>query len=534
MELPRDAYQALEDIVGPEYITQEPAIRDTYNQVWANKLVFDEKWSLRPAAVLLPATTEEVQAIVRVCNKYGILFKAFSSGFEIVATAVINEKSVILDMRRMNRILEIDAKNMRAVVEPYVSVGRMYIEAAKYGVILGNIAAGPSAGVMAAAVCHFGSGETMVSTGGLDRNVLGVEWVLPTGDVLRLGSGDPWFSADGPGPSLRGILRGRGGANGGHGVITKVGVKLYPWYGPPEWEHVREVGAPPVHRHPEKVPDGYKGFAVTFPTFDDLDEAQRETAQAEILHSLWFWSLCIVPTLPAEGNDEMCAAFQKLTPEQLQSIPLTSTYTIGANSSREMEYREKCLMKICEKYGGKLLPEWNDPKSLARMFYDRTFSYENVLLAHRGSGSMNPPSPTSDGSADLLRRQSEVADEVFEPYIKSGAISGLGGVERFLLRQENYSAGCHQEHPFESDHFDPVSLEASRKVVAETFDAEGKFRRFGVAGMGGCLQIEPVHHVHQNWGPAYDNYDIWLRKIKAMLDPNTVGEWSAYIPPEYP
>ena len=48
MDLERDAYQALEDIVGPEYINEDPAIRDTYNQVWGNKLLFDEKWSTRP------------------------------------------------------------------------------------------------------------------------------------------------------------------------------------------------------------------------------------------------------------------------------------------------------------------------------------------------------------------------------------------------------------------------------------------------------------------------------------------------------
>jgi hypothetical protein len=35
-------------------------------------------------------------------------------------------------------------------------------------------------------------------------------------------------------------------------------------------------------------------------------------------------------------------------------------------------------------------------------------------------------------------------------------------------------------------------------------------------------------------GVIFDHYDVWLRKIKQMLDPNTVGDWTAYIPPEYP
>ena len=74
-------YQALEDIVGPENISREPAILDTYDQCWGHKAVFDQKFSTRPAAVLLPGSSEECQAIVKACNRYRILFKPFSSGF---------------------------------------------------------------------------------------------------------------------------------------------------------------------------------------------------------------------------------------------------------------------------------------------------------------------------------------------------------------------------------------------------------------------------------------------------------------------
>ncbi len=52
--------------------------------------------------------------------------------------------------------------------------------------------------------------------------------------------------------------------------------------------------------------------------------------------------------------------------------------------------------------------------------------------------------------------------------------------------------------------------------------------------LGGGLSIEPVTHLVQNWGPTYDNYHVWMAKIKAMLDPNTVCDWSAYVPPVFP
>ena len=72
MKLATEEYQALESVVGPEYITQDPVILDTYDQVWGNRLFFDHKHSTRPAAVVMPENTGEVQGIVKLCNKYGI------------------------------------------------------------------------------------------------------------------------------------------------------------------------------------------------------------------------------------------------------------------------------------------------------------------------------------------------------------------------------------------------------------------------------------------------------------------------------
>ena len=294
--------------MGPENISRDPAIRDTYNQVWGNKLVFDTKFSNRPAAVVLPGNTKEVQAVVRICNRYKISFKPFSSGFEVVSTSLVSENSIILDLKRMNRIVEIDVENMHAVVEPYVSVFRLQMELAKHGLFLGPISAGPEAGVIASSCCHFGSGNTQVFTGGLGRNVLGCEWVLPTGELIRMGSaeaGNGWFSADGPGFGLRGILRGHSGANGGNGVITKVSHKLYPWYGPPQWEL---KGSPPGMKQLEEVLDGYKFFIITFPSVEIMHDAVREVGQAEITYSI----MQFLEGIKSESNDEFFAIIQEI------------------------------------------------------------------------------------------------------------------------------------------------------------------------------------------------------------------------------
>jgi glycolate oxidase len=532
MGLPSEAYEALEDIVGPEYVTRDPVILDTYNQVWGNKLVFDEKWSVRPAAVLLPGSTEEVQAIVKACNRYRVPFKPFSSGFEITATALEYENSIVLDLRRMGRILEIDAKNMYAVVEPYVSVHRLHLEAAKYGLFNSTIGSGPSTGVIASACCHFGSAETHVFTGGLDRNTLGVEWVLPSGDILKLGTvgtGGGWFTGGGPGIDLRGILRGHAGANGGNGVITKAAIKLYPWYGPPEW---RLEGSPPYHKQLERVPDGFKAFLITFPDEDALFDAMREVAKAEIGFTIMALGQ-FIGLLLGEGNDEGWEIYNLMGGADAFKVMNTSMAAIlGAASNREMEYREKCLLKISEGFGGLLIPPLNDPKMLAGLFPKLVWAFQAIVMAFRMTGEFFVI-PSIDGTQDMIKKARPLARKLIEPRIAKGHLLDAG-MDMFCVPFENYSVGCHLENIYRYDPWDTESAKSVRELLDEAFNPQGEFARFGVAGMGGGLQVEPAHHVHKNWSPVYENYGVWLSKIRAMLDPNKVTDGGAYIPPVFP
>ncbi|OGO32482.1 MAG: hypothetical protein A2Z29_06675 [Chloroflexi bacterium RBG_16_56_11] len=543
MKLSNEEYKALEATVGPEYISQEPVIMDTYNQVWGNKFFFDEKHSVRPAAVLLPARPKEISEAVRVCNRYRILFKAFSSGFEYLSLSLMNSKSILFDLRRMNRIVEIDEKNMRAVVEPYVSVYRLQMEAAKKGLFTGRIGVGYSAGVIAAECCHHGCQHTMVFTSGYGRNVLGVEWVLPTGEILNVGTGEAGsdlFSADGPGFSLRGVLRGRTGANGGHGVITKASVKLYPWYGPKQWDHKKQPGEALSKGQLESVPDGYKVFVPTFQNLDDTLSASEDLCRAEILCA---FGIAIVGTNPySEGNDEDWAMMQKTAETRARdidpagggvSIANSVVCVIGYQSPGEMEYKEKCLRKIAEQWGGTFYDNLNEPRALARAFADIMWS-SGVNL--RATGDFLPSSSSPDGSPEMLKRLALQEAEIKRRYEQAGAFLTLGSGARMVSwrPEEHLSIGAQGISTAQYDPYDPASLQAARKFINEIFDPRGQFNRYGVPSRGGCLQIEPVTHVHQNWGPRYDNYDMWLRKIKKMLDPNTVADWTAYIPPEYP
>ena len=533
MKLTKDEYKALEDIVGPEYITQEPVIMESYNQVWGNKLAFGEKYHNPPAAVLLPGSVEEIQKIVRFCNKAGILFKPSARAFEYVATYLSSERGILLELKRLNRIIEIDEKNAHAVVEPFVTMYQLLDTAGKVGYYVGKPGVGYSASVISLACCHQEMTISQIYTSGYGRNVLGCEWVLPTGEILNLGTAGReggWFSGDGPGFSLRGILRGRAGANGGHGVITKCSVKLYPWYADPpsRFDMVREPGQALSAAQITKIPDNYRVNVLTFPDVEKMMRASTEIGQAELA--------CIVaPAYMAtgfgeEGADETWAKAQQGPQSDPTKIQRSVPVFVNGHSQRELEYRERAVLSVMEKWGGYLDPEYNNNKIKCQMFMYQIWS-TGVGMA-RGTGDIMVSIQGADGSTEMQLKYRPVEFDAFKSFSKRGSIiqPNLGMSYRPM---EHYSLGSSGGIATGYDPFDPESLAAAREYMDMVYDVNSPFRRFSYTNRGAMMQVEDIEHIHERWGPIYDNSDYWLQQVRNMLDPNRVADWSGYIPPEY-
>jgi glycolate oxidase len=113
------------------------------------------------AAVILPGNTAEVQAVVRLCNKYKLRFRPICTGW----TGAFKPDTVLLDLRRMNHIIEINEKNMYAVVEPYVISAELQAELMKRGLNFCIKGAGSNCSAMLR-----GHGHMDQTTSGDDRN----------------------------------------------------------------------------------------------------------------------------------------------------------------------------------------------------------------------------------------------------------------------------------------------------------------------------------------------------------------------------
>src|SRR5258707_7992612 len=163
-----------------------------------------------PRAVLLPTSTEQVQSIVRICHRERIPFVARGSGTGLSGGATPVENGIVISLTRMNRILEVDFPNARAVVEPGVInldvTGRVSPQDYFY-------APDPSS----QSICSIG-GNVAENSGGAHclkygfttTHVLGLEVVLPDGSLVQFGG----KTIDAPGYDLPGDFVGPGGTLG--------------------------------------------------------------------------------------------------------------------------------------------------------------------------------------------------------------------------------------------------------------------------------------------------------------------------------
>jgi len=516
MALARDAYEALEDIVGLENISEEPAVLDAYAKEHRAALYTGSQFSTRYEAILLPGSAEEVQAIVKICNKYGIQFKARGSGFgwfnAVTAPGVIN-----LDMVRMDEI-EIDEKNLYAVVGAGVSVTALNSELIKHG-LQGNItgAGCTTAAMPLAAEC--GQGATGATTSWNNRNILGVEWVTPEGNIVRLGSlgsGDGWFTGDGPGPSLRGVIRGVSDAMGGLGVFTRAATKVYHYPGPrvPEIE-----GIPPYYT--VKWPETVKAHYIYWDSWDKFIDAHYEIGKSEIEMWLNRQSPNIIGMHYSVTNEEYQEIFERFREGGEKEAGCVCV--LMAESQKELDYKEKVLRQILSDTGGKILPWVEEPGFMSKLLWIifRQVGKEGVM---RWNGGQDYHATALGGMGTMPPqvRLMLTAHEIKERYLKEGLGMDDGLFADIIMHEHGHYA--HVE--------DRMVLDASprgRKAQLEygTTAAKAMIEQHIATRLGMCGD-----RAHNEFGPLMNNYHLWQRKIKAAFDPNAASESTFYITQE--
>ncbi|HOG12171.1 MAG: FAD-binding oxidoreductase [Smithellaceae bacterium] len=218
-----DIRKSLVDIVG------ERGVSDAPEELWFYSRDPGVLAPHRPDYVVAPKTTEEVQKIVQLAGRENIPVVPMGNGMSLAGLVIPLKGGIVLDMKRMNKILEVNHMARYVVVEGGTSQGALKAYLQKnHPTLRHSIPDAPSTTTIAANVSLHGQGRLTNQYGFNSDMVTGLEVVLPTGEICRIGSpsiGPYWISKGPTLPDLSGLFLGWLGCTG---VITKVGLKLYP------------------------------------------------------------------------------------------------------------------------------------------------------------------------------------------------------------------------------------------------------------------------------------------------------------------
>jgi glycolate oxidase len=174
-----------------------------------------------PEAVLLPTSTAEVAAILQTSNAHGIPVTARGSGTGLSGAVIPRAGGLVVSFERMNRVLEIDTENHVAVVQPGVTLAELDEATAAHGLIY-PVFPGEYSASLGGNVGTNAGGMRAVKYGVTRHQVLGLEAVLGTGEVIRTGGK---FVKATTGYDITQLIV---GSEGTLALVTEATLRLYP------------------------------------------------------------------------------------------------------------------------------------------------------------------------------------------------------------------------------------------------------------------------------------------------------------------
>jgi glycolate oxidase len=207
---------AIKQIIGDDAVITTQAEMEKYSH--------DETEDLRyyPEVVAKPKSTQEVSALLKLCNEHLIPVTPRGAGTGLSGGALPIMGGLVIAMERFNKILNIDEQNLQATVEPGVVTEEFMNQVAAKGLLYPIDPASKGSCFIGGNVSHGSGGPRVVKYGTIREYILNLELVLPSGDVIWTGANTLKYSS---GYNLTQLII---GSEGTLGIVTKIVVKLIP------------------------------------------------------------------------------------------------------------------------------------------------------------------------------------------------------------------------------------------------------------------------------------------------------------------
>jgi FAD/FMN-containing dehydrogenase len=313
----------LSDLVPPERISTDPTYLDelswdALSEGRIHPLHHPELAS--PICAVMPMDTEEVRRIVLFANAEKIPIVPYGGGSGLMGGALSTHRGIVLDLRRMNNVLEIDKQSRSARVQAGIVLEALDKKLNEVGFILGHDPWTVPVATVGGAIATNSVGYRAGVYGSMGEQVLGLEAVLPSGEVLHTRA----VQKRSVGIDLNALFI---GAEGCFGIVTEAIIRIFP------------------------APAARRLLAFRFDSF----EAGYTAIQA-------IFDQRLIPAVLDFGDDAETFAGSAILYLGFEGNPAV----VGVDEKRALE--------ICERYGARRLADreaeafWRDRHAIARRF----------------------------------------------------------------------------------------------------------------------------------------------------------------------
>ena len=411
---------ALGNIVGPRWVRHRRAELATYTM---DGLPTRESF---PGVVVMPGSSAEVRAIVRLLHLTATPFVARGAGTGLSGGAVADPDAVLVALTRMNRILEVDPVRRRATLQPGVVNARLSEAALPHRLQYVPDPSSQAACTVGGNVAENAGGPHCLKYGVTTNHVVELEVVLPDASVVRLGSsqGEPW------GPDLVGLFV---GSEGMFGIATQITVRLEPM--PPS---VRTMLADfPTVRGASEAVSSIIAAGIVPAALEMMDRACVAAVEASIYAAGYPTDAAAVLLVELDGQPDAVAAEAGIVESLLRDRGAREvrSATSPADRARLWQGRKKAFGAM-----GRIAPDLavQDavvPRSSLPEIMDRIeeirsrhrLSISNVF--HAGDGNLHPNISFDRRDPDLAERVRVACREIMTACVEAGgSITGEHGV----------------------------------------------------------------------------------------------------------